>query len=113
MKQKTLFWLVLFALLAAAGAGIYALRGGSGTRAVISVDGKVYDTVDLDAVAAAYEFTVETEYGWNTVRVSHGAIQVAAADCPDQVCVRQGTIEDGALPIVCLPHRLVIQIEEP
>ena len=113
MKQKTLFWLVLFALLAAAGAGVYLLRGGSGTVAVISVDGAVYDTVDLASVAVAYERTIETEYGWNTIRVGHGAIAVVEADCPDKLCVHQGEITDGVLPIVCLPHRLVIQIEEP
>ena len=32
------------------------------------------------------------------------------ADCPDQVCVRQGWVQDRTVPIVCLPHRLVIEI---
>lgn len=112
MKRKTVFWIVLFALLAVMGAGVYQFYGG-GTVAVIYVDGEEYDTVDLSAVAAPYEFTVETEYGWNTIRVSHGAIEVAEADCPGNDCVHQGTITDGVIPIVCLPHRLVIQIEEP
>ncbi len=112
MKYKTLFWAILFALLAAAGAGVYLFRGG-GAQAVIYVDGQVYDTVDLNAVAIPYERTIETEYGWNTVRFSHGAVAVTEADCPERDCVRQGAITDGAIPIVCLPHRLVIQIEEP
>ena len=112
MKQKTLIWLVIFAILAAAGAGVYLFHGG-GTQAVIYVDGQVYDAIDLSSVAVAYERTIETQYGWNTIRVSHGAIAVAEADCPEHDCVRQGEIEDGAIPIVCLPHRLVIQIEEP
>ena len=45
-----------------------------------------------------------------------GRIRVSAADCPDQVCVEQGYISDGTVPIVCLPHGLVIEIvggEEP
>ena len=113
MKLKTLFWPVLFILLAGLGAGIYLLRDTDGTQAVITVDGAVYDTVDLSAVAVPYERVIETEYGSNTIRVTHGSIAVTEADCPDKLCVRQGAIEDGALPIVCLPHRLVIQIEEP
>lgn len=111
MKRKTVFWAVLFALLAALGAGAYLLRGG-GTRAAIYVDGALYDTVDLDAVAVPYERVVETEWGSNTLWVSHGAIQVTDADCPNHDCVRQGAITDGRVPIVCLPHRLVIQIVE-
>ena len=112
MKRKTLFWIVLFALLASAGIGVYWLCGG-GSVAAIYVDGALYDTIDLNAVAVAYERTIRTEYGWNTIWVSHGAIQVADADCPGHDCVKQGAVTDGVIPIVCLPHRLVIQIEEP
>lgn len=34
------------------------------------------------------------------------------ADCPDQVCVHAGWLTDSAAPIVCLPHRLVIRLEQ-
>lgn len=115
MKQKTWIWIVVFALVAALAAGVYLLRPGMtyGTlRAVITVDGEVYKTVDLSAVAVPYEFTVESEYGHNTLRISHRAIEVVEADCSEQVCVEQGTITDSLIPIVCLPHRMVIQIEE-
>ena len=47
-----------------------------------------------------------------TVRVSPGAIAVVWSDCPEQICVGQGEIETSAIPITCLPHRLVIQIVE-
>lgn len=114
MKQKTLFWALLLGAAAVLAAGVYILRpGGSGTMANIYVDGELVEAVDLSAVAVPYEFTVETEYGYNTVRVSSGAIEVAEADCDEQVCVNQGTITDGFIPITCLPHHMVIQIEEP
>ena len=112
MKRKTVFWLALFAVLAALGAGTYLLRGAVGRQAVITVDGEPVRTVDLTAAAVPYEFTVETEYGSNTVRVSQGQIAVVDADCPNRDCVKQGAISDGAIPIVCLPHHLVIQIED-
>ncbi len=112
MKRKTLFWIALFALLAAGGAVAACLHGG-GTVAVITVDGREWDRVDLSAVAVGYETTVETDLGWNTIRVEPGSIAVIDADCPGHDCVEQGAITDGAIPIVCLPHRLVIQIEGP
>lgn len=113
MKGKTLFWVVLFGALAALGAGIYLLHGPAGRQAAIYVDGALYRTVDLGAVAEPYSFTVETPDGWNTVQVSPGSIRVTDADCPHQDCVKQGAISDGAIPIVCLPHKLVIRIGEP
>lgn len=113
MKQKTLFWVVLFAALAVLCAGYYFLRGGTGaTVATVYVDGEVYDTFDLSAAVIPYEVTVETEYGYNILRISHGAIEVAAADCSEQLCVNQGTVTDGLIPIVCLPHHLVIEIDD-
>ena len=109
-KGRSAFWAVLFAALALAGAGAYLLRPG-GTVAVVSIDGEVYDTIDLSAVAAPYERTVETPWGWNTLRVEPGAVAVTDADCPGHDCIRQGAISDGTIPIVCLPHRLVIEIQ--
>ena len=111
MKGKTLFWIVLFAALAGLGAGTYLLHGG-GRLAYISVDGALYDTVDLTAAAEPYERTIRTEYGWNTLRIGRGRIEVVAADCPNQDCVKQGAISEGTVPIVCLPHRLVIEIKD-
>ena len=114
MDKKTLFWILLFSVLAIAAAGaFFALKntGAAELEAQIYLDGELLRTIDLNAVAVPYEFTVETERGVNTVYVEHGAISVRSADCPDQICVRQGRISDSLVPIVCLPHRLVIQIQ--
>lgn len=112
MKKKTLFWAVLLAVLAAASAGVYLLLPRGGAIARIYVDGEEYDAVDLSAVAVPYEMVVETEHGYNALRVSNGGIEVIRADCDEQVCVNQGEITDSLIPIVCLPHHMVIQIEE-
>lgn len=56
------------------------------------------------------EFTVECENGYNIVKVENGTVCVSEADCPDKVCVHTGAISGGAVPIVCLPHRLEIRV---
>lgn len=79
-------------------------------------DGEIIREVDLQRVAEPYEFEVvyegntEPSPGRNTVRVEQGKIAVVGADCPDKICVRQGFIENGVLPIVCLPHKLTISV---
>ena len=117
MGKSTRFWIILlFAVAAACIAGffaaLYAGGGPAARNACIYLDGELYREIDLNAVALPYVLEIETQYGTNTVRIAHGEIAVTAADCPDQVCVRQGAISDGLVPIVCLPHRLVIEIEE-
>ena len=76
------------------------------------MDGVCIRSVDLSEVKEPYEFTVETANGSNTVRVEPGRIAVISADCADETCVHTGWIGDRAIPIVCLPHRLVIRIEQ-
>ena len=47
--------------------------------------------------------------GWNDVRIEKGQISVADADCPDHTCVKAGVLKYDYLPVVCLPHKLVIR----
>lgn len=50
------------------------------------------------------------EEGYNLLLVSGGEVSVSDADCPDGLCVRQRAISRNGESIICLPHRLVIQI---
>lgn len=114
MGKRTGFWIILFAALLLMGAaGLFAATkfAAPGLRAVIRLDGEIYEEIDLTAVTVPYEIRIETELGENTIRVEHGRIGVTAADCPDQVCVHQGMVETAGVPVVCLPHRLTIQLE--
>jgi hypothetical protein len=87
------------------------LRGnGEGGIARILVDGEQLRSVDL-ASSATETFEVVSEDGdRNVVAIERGRIRVTEANCPDQVCVRQGWISVSATSIVCLPHGLVIEI---
>jgi hypothetical protein len=88
----------------------FVLFAPAGTTAVIYVDGREYRRVDLSKVKEPYVIEIETVYGRNTVLVEPGAISVSYADCPDKICVHQGRLTGAGIPIVCMPHRLVIEI---
>lgn len=85
--------------------------GMQGTVAVIRVDGEIYEKIDLDTVTVAYDMEIETEFGYNKLHIEHGGISVIDADCRDRICIRQGMVTEAGVPIVCLPHRLTIEIE--
>ena len=106
------FWIIILVtvVLAASGAAVF-LRHGSSDRALVYQDGKLVRSIALSAVAEPYVFTVENEDGMNVVAVESGRIRILDADCPDKACVRQGWQSGGLTPIVCLPHRLVIELE--
>lgn len=112
MKMKTKHILLLLLALALLCAGGFWLikNADTGTVAVIKVDGQIWDQIDLSQVRSGYEINIDTQYGHNTLLVEPGAISVIDADCPDHVCIRQGKLTGGGLSIICMPHRLVIQI---
>jgi len=57
------------------------------------------------------EFRVDVEGGYNVVRIEGGRVSIAAADCPNGDCTRQRPISGPGQQLVCLPHRLWVEIE--
>lgn len=112
-KDKKKMWILILALVFIVCAGAFIalkLFAPEGSVARISVDGELLQTIDLSRVTEAYDIDIDTAYGHNTVHVEPGAISVTEADCPDGICVRQGKLTTAGVPIVCMPHRLVIEI---
>lgn len=112
---KTRVWLIgiLLVLLLSAGAALWlGGRSAPGMAANIYQDGVCIASIDLSRITGMETYTVECDAGTNVIQIEPGRICVREADCPDQVCVRAGWLTDSAAPIVCLPHRLVIRLEE-
>lgn len=107
---KILLFLLLAAVVLSAGFILTKKEEPSAPVARITRDGELLREISLDEVEESYSFVVEDELGSNTILVEPGRIRVSEADCPDQVCVNQGFISDGTVPVVCLPHKLMIEI---
>ena len=54
--------------------------------------------------------TVASSAGTNVIEVQSDKVRVSEADCPNQDCVDQGWISNAGQQIVCLPHKLVVNI---
>ena len=107
---KILLVLLLAAVVLSAGFIFLKKEKPSAPVARITRDGELLREIPLDEVKESHSFVVEDELGSNTILVEPGRIRVSEADCPDQVCVNQGFISDGTVPVVCLPHKLMIEI---
>ena len=49
--------------------------------------------------------------GKNILKISEGTADMIDADCPDQTCVKKHSIKYEGETIVCLPHKVVISID--
>lgn len=80
-----------------------------GTYAVVKVDGQELYKLELDK-----DTTIDVagyQGGLNRIEVKAGKVSMTEADCPDELCVKTGKISRTGETIVCLPHRVVIEIK--
>lgn len=88
---------------------MFSLSGNEqGNYVTVTVDKKVYGTYLLDETQ---DIEILTEFGHNNLHVENGTVCMTEADCPDGYCKRQGEISTEKETIVCLPHKLVVEIQ--
>ena len=54
---------------------------------------------------------IENDGHNNVIVIEDGTVRMESSDCKNQVCVDRGRISLVGDSIVCLPHRLVVEIE--
>lgn len=86
-------------------------KGYNNTYAEITVDGKMYKTVALSEHSGEEIFEIKTDDGINIIKIKDNKIGIIEADCPDQVCMNPEYIEKAGESLVCLPHKVMIQIK--
>ena len=87
------------------------LQTSDNKTAKIYQNGEIIREINLNTLTEPIEFEITDERGHkNTVKAEKGRIRITSADCPDKVCVNQGWIENGVVPIVCLPNKVTIEI---
>ena len=109
MKKKDL--ILAGAVLLLAGILALALRlpkTENGNTMKVTVDGEIYGTYSL---AENQTVKIQTGHGTNVLVIENGSVHMEEADCPDGYCKRQGTISRVNETIVCLPHKLVAEVE--
>lgn len=111
MKYKILIIICVILTVLGAVGSILVLNSPPKTEVNIISDGKVIRSLDLSD-QEDFEFTVTYKGSSNVVEVKDGKIRVKEADCPDKTCVKTGWLSSSAMPIVCLPNRLVIEFAD-
>lgn len=89
-----------------------AESGNSVKYAVVKIDGKEVERFDLDEISSKMVTYHSSDTQYNIVEIQEGKIRVKEDNSPDQIAVRTGWISEPGQTSICLPHRLVITIEQ-
>lgn len=100
MGEILVIALVLFLIM-------HLTRSETGNQIQITVDGTVYGTYSL---AKDQVIEVEENDFYNRIRIQDGEAYMEEANCPDGYCEEQEKISGRTQTIVCLPHKLVVEV---
>ena len=108
MNKKDICLILVFLLIAGV-IYLFTRNGEVGNQVRITLDGKEYGTYSL---TENREIPVQSEYGCNIVQIKDGMVFMKDADCPDKYCIHQGKTARKNKSIVCLPHKLMVEVVE-
>ncbi len=102
---------VLFLLILVFGLAVtwWSLsQNQAGQQVVVTVGGQIYGTYDL---SMDQEIQVIQDDHLNYITIKDGKVSMSFSDCSNQVCVHTGWISETKDTIVCLPNKVVIEIQ--
>ncbi len=107
MKKKDVILISVVLVIALISFGILKFMQKDGKEVIVTMNGKMVYTTDLreDQV-----YKIPVKDGENVMEISDGKVRMKKADCPDQICKHHRAIEKSGETIVCLPHKVVIEI---
>ncbi|MCQ2492745.1 MAG: NusG domain II-containing protein [Lachnospiraceae bacterium] len=109
MKRRDLILIILLLVLAAGSYVVMNLFSEKGSKVIVTVDSEIVFSGNLSEDAT---FDVPLDEGENKVIIKNGKAYMDHADCPDQICVDHKPISKTGETIVCLPHKVVVSIED-
>lgn len=97
-------------LVAAAGLLFVTANRKQGNLAVVKIDG-----IEANRYSLSENVTVEIKTGdrdefTNTLVIEDGKARISQANCPDKICVGHRPVCYSGETIVCLPHKVIVEI---
>ena len=112
MKNRKILTAIILIFLVSVCLSFFILRHSDKQTVEIVQDGTLLYTFDLNGAEDRAIRISAPDGGYNLVQIQNGTICISEADCPDQTCVNMGVLKSDYLPIVCLPHKLIVRFAE-
>lgn len=114
LKKLDIVVIVVLILISIGSAGLVFIQAHSKYDKLyveISVKGNLYKSVPLEKNSKKQTIEIISDLGKNIVEIENGKVKIVDADCPDKVCVKDGARSNPGEMLVCLPHKVVVQIK--
>ena len=101
---------VVIVLIAAAGLLLFVFNREQGSTVSVKIDGTQIASYPLGENREIPIKTGDNDEHINVLVIKDGKASISEADCPDKICVETRAVSYVGETVVCLPHKLVIEI---
>lgn len=91
---------------------LFSQNSSGGLKYVsIQVEGEEVRRLDFTNSDVGEKIRIDTPYGYNIFEIGDGSIRSIESDCKEKIHIKQGWISSPGQTLVCLPHKLVVEIK--
>ncbi len=101
---------VVITLLATAGLLLFNLLKTQGDYVSVKINGEEKYRYSLSENVDTVIYTGENNNQENRLIIENNQAYIISADCPDKICVGHRPVSNVNESIVCLPHKVVVEI---
>lgn len=111
MKKRDII-IIFIAIVVAIGSWIIIDQSNQSQqqKLIITIAGDVVKEIPLSQDTND-SFRVQSGDEWNDVVITNGVVDVVDANCSTHVCVKTKEAKKAGDIIVCLPHKMIIEIK--
>lgn len=108
-RKEVILLVIIFIVIAIVAAVFYGRQQDAGDMVVVTVNNEEYGRYPLDQDQEVL-IRVDEEHS-NRLIIKDGQADVTEATCPDHLCVNMKSISMEGESIVCLPNRVIVEID--
>ena len=86
---------------------LFVLRGRSNEGSYVII---MYQNEEEARFSLTSDGIYDINNGKNRIEILGGKVRMTYADCPDELCIRQGWIEYDGQSIICLPNKITVMV---
>lgn len=108
IKKADIILAAILIIIGLLGSVYLSFDKEAGSTLTIHVSGVEYGTYSL---SQDQEIIVEQDRHINKITINNGYVSMTFSDCENQDCVKHSSISQNNETIVCLPNRVVLEIQ--
>lgn len=88
------------------------VESGESVESARSGESNTSDESNISNASSASTKSKVSEKDYNIVVIENGEVYIKDANCPDKYCMKQGKTKDANKSLICLPHKLVVEVHK-